>query len=42
METKGKGKHKMILSESEDEEELLATDVDIIEDIVVNKVLFEM
>ena len=37
-ETKGKGKRKLILSDSEDEEELLATDVDIIEDVVANKV----
>ena len=38
-ETKGKGKRNLILSESEDEEELLATVVDIIEDTVANKVL---
>ena len=41
METKGKGKHKMILSESEDEEELEATTIDIIEDTIANKVLVE-
>ena len=38
IETKGKGKRKLILSESEDEEELLATAVDIIEDSIENKV----
>ena len=36
--TKGKGKRKLILLESKDEEELLATIVDIIEDVVANKV----
>ena len=40
-ETKGKGKHKLILSDLEDEEELLATTVDIIEDAVANKVSVE-
>ena len=40
-ETKGKGKCKLILSDSEDEEELLATTIDIIEDAVANKVLVE-
>ena len=40
-ETKGKGKHKMILSDSEDEEETLATMVDIIEYAVANKVPVE-
>ena len=39
---KGKGKPKLILSEeSEDEEELLATIVDILEDAVINKVSVE-
>ena len=39
---KGKGKHKLILSEdSEDEEELLATAADILEDAEKNKVLVE-
>ena len=41
METKGKGKHKLILLESKDEEELVATTIDIIEDAVVNKVSVE-
>ena len=39
--TKGKGKCKPILSDSKDEEELLATTVDIIKDAVANKVLVE-
>ena len=39
--TKGKGKHKSILSDSEEEEELLTTMVDIIEDVVANKVPVE-
>ena len=40
-ETKGKGKQKLILCNSEDEHELLATVVDIIEDAVANKVPVE-
>ena len=40
-ETKGNGKHKLILSDSEDEEETLATAIDIREDAVANKVLVE-
>ena len=39
--TKGKGKRNLILSDLEDEEELLATTVDIIEDVVANKVSVE-
>ena len=36
---KGKGKHKLILpEESKDEEELLATATDILEDAAINKV----
>ena len=38
---KGKGKRKLILSESEDEEELLDTIVDIIEDATTNKILVD-
>ena len=39
---KGKGKHKIILSEeSEDEEELLATAADILEDAEKNRVSVE-
>ena len=38
---KGKGKRKLILSDLEDEEELLATTFDIIEDDVTNKVSVE-
>ena len=38
---KGKGKHQLILFESEDEEELLATTVDIIEDAKTNKISVE-
>ena len=38
---KGKGKCKLILSESEDEDKLVATVVNIIEDVVVNKVSVE-
>ena len=39
---KGKGKHKLILSEeSEDEEELLVTAVDILKDASRNKVSIE-
>ena len=38
-ETKGKGKHNLILSKLEDEEELLAIGANIIEDVVANKVL---
>ena len=41
-ETKGKGKRKLILLDSEDEEELLATAVDIIEDAIANKVSVEI
>ena len=37
MQKKGKGKHQIILSESKDEEELLATAIDIIEDTIANK-----
>ena len=37
IEEKGKGNRKLILSESEDEEELLVTAVDIIEDATTNK-----
>ena len=39
---KGKGKHKIILSESENEDELVAMAIHIIEDDVVNKVPIEM
>ena len=38
---KWKGKHKLILLESEDEEELLATIVDIIKDVAANKISVE-
>ena len=38
---KGKGKRKLILSELEDEDELVATAIDIIEDVVVRKFLVE-
>ena len=39
---KGKGKHKLILSEeSEYEEELLSTAADILEDALINKVSVE-
>ena len=38
---KGKGKCKLILSELKDEEELLATAIDIIEDAAANKILVE-
>ena len=38
---KGKGKRKLILSESKDEEELLATAVDIIEGATTNKISVE-
>ena len=41
MKGKGKGKRRILLSESKDEEELLATAVDIIEDTTTNKVLVE-
>ena len=41
IQEKGKGKRKLILSESEDEEELLATIVDIIEYAAVNKITVE-
>ena len=37
MQEKGKGKHQLLLSKLEDEEELLATAVDIIEDETENK-----
>ena len=40
-ETKGKGKRKLILSQSKDDNELLSTAIDIIEDVVANKVLVE-
>ena len=41
IQEKGKGKHKIVLSESEDEEEMLATAIDIIEDATTNKVSIE-
>ena len=41
IQEKGKGKHWLLLYESEDEEELFATTVDIIEDATTNKVLVE-
>ena len=41
LQEQGKGKHKLIISESEDEEELLVTTVDIIEDATTNKVSVE-
>ena len=41
-QAQGKGKRKLILSEeSEDEEELLASVADILEDVALNKVSFE-
>ena len=38
IQEKGKGKSKLILSGSEDEEEILDTIVDIIEDTAANKI----
>ena len=41
LQEKWKGKRKIILSESKDEEELLVIALDIIEDATTNKVLVE-
>ena len=41
IQEKGKGKRWILLYESEDEEELFATTVDIIEDATTNKVSVE-
>ena len=40
-ETKGKGKHKLILSQSKDQEELLSIATNIIEDAIANNVSVE-
>ena len=41
IQEKRKGKHKLILSELEDEEKILVTIIDIIEDVIANKVSVE-